>query len=179
LTKLLLEPIHSVEAETIPASMAFPPSGSEEKQQDLEATRAVRRLMMADAEADEETWEEDAEVLSEAIIGLGTRDAADAMTVKVCTITDAWLQGLEKSEKASGHRHKFFAENIADNPAAKAKPNKDPTFLKRQLAVHTALNALHESGGLSKNSLSLCLFLSKTERATELVRLNDHIEEMC
>jgi hypothetical protein len=175
LIKLLPEPIHSVEAEAIPTSMAFPPSGSEEKQQDLEVTRIVKRLMMADAEADEEIREEDADVLSEAIIGLGVRDVADAMTVKVCTVTDVWLQGLEKSEEASGRRHKFSAENIAENSAAEAKPNNDPTFLKRQLTVHTALNALYESGGLSKNSLSLYLFLSKAERAAELVRLEEHV----
>jgi hypothetical protein len=173
LIKLLLEPIHSVEAEAIPTSMAFPPPGSEEKQQDLEVTWAVKRLM-ADAEADEEIQEEDAEVLSEAIIGLGVRDVADAMTVKVCTVTDAWLQGLEKSEKACGHHHKFSAENIAMNSAAKAKPNNDPTFLQRQLTVHTALNSLYESGRLTKNSLSLYLFLSKTERAAELLKWNEY-----
>jgi hypothetical protein len=163
-----------VEAEAIPTSLAFPHPGSEEKQQDLEVTRAVKQLM-EEAEADEEIREEDAEVLSEAIIGLGVRDVADAMTVKVCTVTDAWLQGLEKSEKARGRRHKFSAENIAEHSAAKARPNNDPTFLKRQLTVHTSLNAFYESGALSKNSLSLYLSLSKSERAAELLRWNEYV----
>ena len=174
LIKLLPEPIHSVEAEAIPISLAFPPPGSEEKQQDLEVTRAVKRLM-EEAEADEEIREEDAEVLSEAIIGLGVPDVADAMTLQVCTATDSWLQGLEKSEKARGRRHKFSAENIAEHSAAKATPNKDPDFLKRQLTVHTNLNSLYESGRLSKNSLSLYLFLSKTQRAAELSRWNEDV----
>jgi hypothetical protein len=66
---------------------------------------------MVEAEADEEIREEDADVLSEVMIGLGVQDVADAMTVKVCAVTDLWLQGLEKSEKARGCPHKFSADD--------------------------------------------------------------------
>jgi hypothetical protein len=93
----LPDPIHKVEAECIPVSMAFPRPGSEGKHEEMQVVRDVKQAVDED-QLDDAMREADEEVLVEVICnkiipGIGVMDVSEADTLPICQMTRAWLRG--------------------------------------------------------------------------------------